>query len=109
MPAIHPNPKAKLPGRFEELVDLMPHQAIMDDVHYDHTTDMIDRRDYGRLEAEVAQLVKAVATLQADVATMREMMQQARGGWRAIAFVGGISSTITAGVLWVISHVQFIR
>lgn len=73
------------------------------------TKETIDRRDYGRLEAEVAQLVKAVATLQQDVATMREMMQQARGGWRAIAFVGGISSTITAGVLWVVSHVQFIR
>lgn len=73
------------------------------------TKETIDRRDYGRLEAEVAQLVKAVATLQQDVATMREMMQQARGGWRAIALVGGISATLTSGVMWVISHVQFIR
>lgn len=77
------------------------------------TTDMIDRRDYGRLEAEVAQLVKAVATLQKDVATMREMMQEARGGWKAIAFVGGISSTLTGGIIavgmWISSHVQFIR
>lgn len=69
----------------------------------------IDRRDYGRLEAEVAQLVKAVATLQNDVAQMREMMQQARGGWRAIALVGGISATITSCVMWVVQHVQFIR
>ena len=73
------------------------------------TQDMIDRRDYGRLEAEVAQLVKAVSTLQADVATMREMMQQARGGWRAIAIIGGISATLTSGFMWLASHVQFIR
>jgi negative regulator of sigma E activity len=72
-------------------------------------TDQIDRRDYGRLEAEVAQLVKAVATLQGDVAQMRAMMQEARGGWRAIALVGGISATITSGVMWVVQHVQFIR
>ena len=71
--------------------------------------EMIDRRDYGRLEAEVAQLVKAVSILQADVATMREMMQQARGGWRAIALVGGISATITSCVMWVVNHVQFVR
>jgi enoyl-[acyl-carrier-protein] reductase (NADH) len=69
----------------------------------------IDRRDYGRLEAEVAQLVKSVATLQNDVATMREMMQQARGGWKAIALIGGISSTITGGLIWVAGHVQFLR
>lgn len=71
--------------------------------------EMIDRRDYGRLETEVAQLIKAVSALQNDVASMREMMQQARGGWKAIALVGGISSTVTGALLWVASHVQFIR
>jgi HTH-type transcriptional regulator/antitoxin HigA len=33
----------KLPGRFEELVRAMPPRAIMDDVHYENTTEMIDR------------------------------------------------------------------
>ncbi|MEN6451367.1 MAG: helix-turn-helix domain-containing protein [Thermoguttaceae bacterium] len=33
----------KLPGRFEELVWLMPPQAIMDDVHLDNALEMIDR------------------------------------------------------------------
>ena len=73
------------------------------------TEPVIDRRDYGRLEAEVAQLVKAVSVLQTDVATMREMMQQARGGWRAIALIGGISSAITGAAIWVGNHVQFLR
>jgi HTH-type transcriptional regulator / antitoxin HigA len=33
----------KLPGRFEDLVVLMPPQALMDEVHYDNTVEMIDR------------------------------------------------------------------
>ncbi len=34
---------AKLPGRFEDLVALMPPQAILDDVHLENSVDMIDR------------------------------------------------------------------
>lgn len=37
------NHTIKLPGRFDDLVRLMPPQAIMDDVHYENTTEMIDR------------------------------------------------------------------
>jgi len=37
------NANEKLPGRFEDLVRLMPPQALMDDVHYENTVDMIDR------------------------------------------------------------------
>jgi HTH-type transcriptional regulator/antitoxin HigA len=33
----------KLPGRFEDLVALMPPQAIADDVQLDNTTEMIDQ------------------------------------------------------------------
>ena len=36
------NAKKKLPGRFEDLVALMTPQAIMDNVHYDNTVEMID-------------------------------------------------------------------
>jgi len=37
------NHSVKLPGRFEDLVRDMPPRAIMDDVHYQNTVDMIDR------------------------------------------------------------------
>jgi len=37
------NAKKKLPGRFEDLVKLMPPQALMDDVHYENAVEMIDR------------------------------------------------------------------
>jgi HTH-type transcriptional regulator/antitoxin HigA len=43
MPATKHNHKTKLPGKFDDLVRLMPPQAIMDDVHYENTTEMIDR------------------------------------------------------------------
>lgn len=43
MPATKPDHKTKLPGKFEDLVRRMPPQAIMDEVHYENTTEMIDR------------------------------------------------------------------
>jgi HTH-type transcriptional regulator/antitoxin HigA len=41
--SITSNAKDRLPGRFEDLVELMPPQAIMDDVQYENTVEMIDR------------------------------------------------------------------
>lgn len=43
MPATKHDHKPKLPGLFDELVRLMPPRAIMDDVHCENTTEMIDR------------------------------------------------------------------
>ena len=44
MPAIKDRvKKAKLPGKFEDLVRAMPPQAIKDDVHYENTLEVIDR------------------------------------------------------------------
>lgn len=37
------NANQKLPRSFDALVAEMPPQAIMDDVHYENTTEMIDR------------------------------------------------------------------
>ena len=41
MPATQTN-KAKPPGRFEDLVQMMPPQAITDEAQYERTVDMID-------------------------------------------------------------------
>lgn len=35
--------KANLPGRYEDLVALMPPRAIQDEVEYDNTIEMLDR------------------------------------------------------------------
>lgn len=42
MPATKHSNKTKLPGRFEQLVQLMSPQAILDDVHLENTVEMID-------------------------------------------------------------------
>lgn len=39
----------KLPGGFRELVGMMPPQAIMDEVHYENTLEMIDRLTWLRM------------------------------------------------------------
>ncbi len=42
MPATKQINKSKLPGRFEDLVAIMPPQAILDDIHLDTSVEMID-------------------------------------------------------------------
>jgi len=43
MSTVRQSNKTKLPSRFEDLVQLMPPQAITDDVHYENTVEMVDR------------------------------------------------------------------
>jgi GTP1/Obg family GTP-binding protein len=71
------------------------------------TEDAIDRRDYGRLEAQVEQLKNDVHALKETVESMRDMMQQAQGGWRTLMMVGGASAALASGFSWVITHVGF--
>lgn len=66
----------------------------------------ISHREYGQLEAHVAQLREDVKTLQATVNSMVAMMEQARGGWRTIAIIGGIAGTIGGAIAWVVSHIK---
>lgn len=75
----------------------------------EHTMPEIDPRDYGRLEAEVAHLNKKVDSMEADIKAMRALMEQAKGGWRTLALLGGISATVGAAVTWVTTHVSFLR
>ena len=67
----------------------------------------IDRRDYGRMEAQVEQLTKDVHTLKETVETMRDMMQQAKGGWRTLMFLAGIAGSVGAMLSWILSHMKW--
>ena len=71
------------------------------------TEDTIDRRDYGRLEAQVEQLQNDVHALKETVESMRDMMQQARGGWRTLMFLSGIAGSIGAALAWIVGHIKF--
>ena len=69
--------------------------------------DQIDRRDYGRMEAQVEQLTQDVHTLKLTVETMRDMMQQAQGGWKTIMLLAGIAASVGALAAWFAAHIKF--
>ncbi len=63
-------------------------------------------RSYGRLEAQVEQLHKAVEALTKDVHVMRNLMEQGRGGWRTLAWLGGVMGTLGGIIAWLLSHIK---
>lgn len=69
-------------------------------------SDPIDPRDYGRLEAQVSQLIKDIDSLTANVQAMRDLMEQSKGGWRTLVFLGGIASTMGALISWALTHIK---
>lgn len=68
--------------------------------------DQIDRRDYGRLEAQVEQLARDVYALKETVETMRDMLQQAQGGWKLLLAVSGAAAAAAAAISWMLQHVS---
>jgi uncharacterized protein YlxW (UPF0749 family) len=71
------------------------------------TDSQISQREYGQLEAHVAQLRDDVRHLQSTMNQMSQMMQQAQGGWRVLAGVSGLSGTVGAGVVWILQHIPW--
>ena len=52
----------------------------------------IDRRDYGRLEADVEHLKATIDRIEDDLRAMRDMMEQGKGGWKVLVMIGGAVS-----------------
>lgn len=66
----------------------------------------IDRREYGRMEAQVEQLTKDVHALKEAVENMRDIMQQARGGWMLMLMLSGLAGTVGAAIAWVVTQIK---
>lgn len=66
----------------------------------------IDPRDYGRLEAQVAQLIKDVDAITENVQAMRDLMEQSKGGWRTLVFLGGIAASVSSLITWFLTHTK---
>lgn len=69
---------------------------------------MIDNinRDLGRLEANVSNLKLELADVKAEVheikaslARIEATMSEARGGWKAVMLIGGVSATMTGVII----------
>lgn len=66
----------------------------------------IDPREYGQLEQQVSQLTRDVHTLKENVQAMRDLMEQSKGGWRTLVWLGGIAGTVGGAVGWFVSQVK---
>ncbi len=53
-------------------------------------------RELGTLTAKINRLESDVSEMKNDVRLIKEAISEARGGWKAIALVAGISGTIGA-------------
>ncbi len=113
MPATKHNHNAKLPGKFDDLVQLMPPQAILDDVHYENTTEMIDRlMASGKLskgqELYMETLVQLVQAYEAShlaiesprgIDALKHMMEEHSMNAAGLARVLGIHTSMGSKIL----------
>lgn len=88
-------PDRRQPGNLERQIDYLAEQIIKMEA------DMIDPREFGRLEADVKALQQQVSDLSSDVKALLELANQSRGAiWAGMA----ISSAIGGAVSWIVSH-----
>lgn len=68
----------------------------------------IDPVEYGMLVQQVAHLTTQVDGMKKDVQAMRNLMEQSKGGWRTLAWLGGIATASGGFIGWVLSHVKVV-
>lgn len=69
-------------------------------------SDLIDPRDYGQLEEQVRRLIKDVDSLTENVQAMRDLMEQSKGGWRTLVWLGGVAGSAGAAISWAMDYVK---
>ncbi len=64
----------------------------------------IDPQEFGRLQADVDHLSSAVDELRKDVKELLAVVENARGGWKTLVAIGGVSAAVgsiaTKLLLW---------
>jgi hypothetical protein len=73
-----------------------------------------DPKEFGRLQAQVEQLLKSnelltetVATMSAAIQSMQLQMAEAKGGWKVLMAIGGASATAGGALSWVLTHFKW--
>lgn len=71
----------------------------------------IDPQEFGRLQAQVEQLLESnrvltetVATMSTAIQSMQLQMAEAKGGWKVLMLLGGASATFGSAATWFITH-----
>lgn len=74
----------------------------------------VDPRDYGKLEAQVERIIKDVDNLSDEIKQLKEsiqairdLMEQSKGGWKTLVYLGGVASAFGGLVSWLAAHIKF--
>ena len=74
----------------------------------------INPRDFGHLEGRVDALTNTVAAqskamelMAVQLKHMNDTLSEAKGGWRAMMYVGGAAGTVGAIISWIVQHMTF--
>lgn len=52
------------------------------------------------------QLIEDMKGMKANVQAMRDLMEQGKGGWRTLVFLGGLASAVSSAITWVLAHAK---
>jgi hypothetical protein len=76
----------------------------------------IDARAFGQLEGEVKALHgmlieqnKALAALTVQLDLVNKTLAEAKGGWKTLVWLGGVSATAASAITWLFTHVPFTK
>jgi len=63
-------------------------------------------QELGEMRAELRHLRQSVATIQADMAVMKDLLAQGRGAQRTLMWLGGIATMFSAAVAWGLGYLR---
>lgn len=66
----------------------------------------IDMQAYGRMEQQVEQLTQDMLELKATVKAMNDLLQQSKGGYKTLVWLGGVAGAAGAAITWILTHMK---
>ncbi len=62
-------------------------------------------RDLGRHDAEISNIKEDLHTVKNDVSEIKQMLAEAKGGWRMLMAVGGLAAAVSSAITGMIIKV----
>ncbi len=66
----------------------------------------MSERDIGRHDEAIETLKNDVKQLREDVAAIKTLLSEARGGWKSLVWVAGFASAAGAVLVWLVDLVR---